>query len=470
MSSEKIRSVLTSAGRAARPFLPALASSLLYVIAFPSFNVGGAAWLAFVPLLLSFPFCDPTRSAQRAFLAGLLAHGGTLYWIYPTCRAAEVHPAVAMLAWISLATYMALYWGLFGFLAGVYDQNPAPARPFLLAATWVALEWVRSSCSTGFPWLLLAYSQWQTPTLIQTAEYGGPYLVSFAVILFNSTAAFLVRDVKLKRWDLIGRAAPALGVFFGLTAWSVFLDRQTVPPAGPDFSVSIAQGNIDQYQKWDQAYEQDILRVYTDLTDEAAVAGTDLIVWPETAVPGWVPNEGKYVRWVADLAERSSAHLLVGAASRQQNKDYNAVFLFSPTGDLLGQYRKRQLVPFGEVVPFQKILSRWVRVLNELGEFTGSDDWTVFKSPSARFSANICFESLFPDIVRGFVRRGAQVTVNMTNDGWYRDTAAPEQHFVAAVFRAVETRTWVVRAGIGSPSSGVNSAMSTNSWSSLKSR
>jgi apolipoprotein N-acyltransferase len=189
-------------------------------------------------------------------------------------------------------------------------------------------------------------------------------------------------------------------------------------------------------------------------------------VWPETAVPGWIPNEPRYVEWLANLARQSSTHLLVGAASHQEGKDYNAVFLISSTGTILQQYRKRHLVPFGEVVPFKNLLARWIRVMNELGEMTKSDNWTVFQldagtrgpgsgvgnnearpaSGPVYFSANICFESLFPGLVRGFVRRGAGLTFNLTNDGWFLETAAPEQHFIASVFRAVETRTWVVRA------------------------
>jgi apolipoprotein N-acyltransferase len=206
------------------------------------------------------------------------------------------------------------------------------------------------------------------------------------------------------------------------------------------------QGNIDQYRKWNEAYENDILDAYSRLTARAAEEPTDLVVWPETAVPGWIPNEIKFTRWLEDTARSAGAFLLAGAATHQQQGDYNAAFLFTPQGHILAQYRKQHLVPFGEFVPLQPVLSRFISVLNELGDFHGSDDKTVFQLPEVRFSVNICFEDLFPGLVRDFVRRGAQLTVNITNDGWYLDTAAPEQHFTANVLRAVETRTWVVRA------------------------
>jgi apolipoprotein N-acyltransferase len=422
-----------------------LATALLYVLSFPSFNLGFLAWIAFVPLLNALPFGMPGRAAKLAFAAGFLANLGTLYWIYPTCRAGGVDPFVSALATAALSLYMASYWALFGAAAAFLDHGPGAARPVLLAAAWTAGEWLRTHFLTGFPWLLLGYSQWKTPALLSSAEAGGAYAVSFAVMLVNAGAALVLRDRAARRWDRGRRLAPSLAALAAFAAVTLALARPPAP-SGPGFSVAVVQGNIDQYRKWDRSYEADIRSVYSRLTQEAAALPVDLIVWPETAVPGWIPNEEVYVNWVRETARAAGAHLLAGAASHGTGGDYNAAFLFTPAGEIAASYRKRHLVPFGEVIPFQKALSRWVRVLNELGEFAASNDWTVFETPKARFSANICFESMFPDLVRRFVLLGAQATVNMTNDGWYLDTAAPEQHFIASVFRAVETRTWVIRA------------------------
>lgn len=426
-------------------FLPLL-SGFLYVLCFPGWNLGFLAWAAFVPLLAALPYKRHLRAFLLAGAAGFLANLGTLYWIYPTCRAAQVDIPTSLAAVVSLALYMSLYWAAFGLLVRRLEERPLAGAPFLLAAAWTALEWVRAHALTGFPWLPLAESQWQAPPVLAAARWGGGYLISFFIMLANATLARLLRDRMDRRWDWGRRLmAPSAALALGAGV-SVYLWRTPPAAAGPPVKVAVAQGNIDQYKKWDQAYEDEIVQVYGGLTREAAAAGAELIVWPETAVPGWVPNESKYVDWLKVRARESGAFLLVGAASHQQGLDYNAAFLLSPLGDILGQYRKRHLVPFGEIIPFQPLLSRWIRVLGELGDFASSDDWTVFRIPGAAFSANICFESLFPDIVAGFVKRGARMTVNMSNDGWFLDTAAPEQHFAASVLRAVETGTWVVHA------------------------
>jgi apolipoprotein N-acyltransferase len=154
-----------------------LATALLYVLSFPSFNLGFLAWIAFVPLLNALPFGMPGRAAKLAFAAGFLANLGTLYWIYPTCRAGGVDPFVSALATAALSLYMASYWALFGAAAAFLDHGPGAARPVLLAAAWTAGEWLRTHFLTGFPWLLLGYSQWKTPALLSSAEAGGAYAV-----------------------------------------------------------------------------------------------------------------------------------------------------------------------------------------------------------------------------------------------------------------------------------------------------
>jgi apolipoprotein N-acyltransferase len=240
-------------------------------------------------------------------------------------------------------------------------------------------------------------------------------------------------------------AVPGLIAIVALIAGSVALWRRPLP-GGPAFDVAVIQGNIDQYKKWDAAYEEDIVRSYSTLTREAALKKPALIVWPETAVPGWIPNDPKMTRWLADAARESRAYLLTGAVSRQENQDYNAAFLLSPKGEIVGHYQKEHLVPFGEYVPLRPLLSRCVGVLNDLGSFSAGREVSVISLPEARLGVNICFEGLFPHLVRRFTAQGAQVLVNLTNDGWYRDTAAPEQHFASNVLRAVENRCWVVRA------------------------
>lgn len=421
------------------------ASGFLYILCFPSFNHGQLAWIAFVPFLLAVPGFKWSEVLFWSFVSGWIGGMGLLYWVYPTCRWGGVNPVVSLLAVGALSAYVALYWVMFGASVKLFSARPLWERPFWAALAWTTLEGLRVHLFSGFPWLPLSCSQWQVPKHLPLAEIGGGYAVTFLILLFNGTLVALVQGFRTrpKRWFA---AAPGFVVLVGLTLWSISLWRQPLPVAGAPVKMALIQGNIDQYKKWDNSYEEDITRSYSSLTREASAGSPTLVVWPETAVPGWIPNDSRQTLWVQEQARENRTHLLVGAVSRQGDGDFNAAFLLSPEGEFVGQYKKNHLVPFGEYVPLQKVLARVVRVLNDLGSFNAGREQSVLSIPGARVGVNICFEGLFPDLIRRFPLNGAQILVNITNDGWYRHTAAPEQHFAASVLRAVENRRWVVRA------------------------
>lgn len=411
------------------------------VFCFPGFNQSGLAWVALVPLFLSLPRLSFRSALLSSFIGGFIHHLGTLYWISPTCLWGGTGAGVAGLALVALAGVLALYWALFGAVVARLGTGGA-AGPFLVAAAWVTVEYLRAHVGGGFPWLLLAHSQWNVPKHMPLAQLGGVYAVSFLVALFNATLAAGVEIFlrKPRRWNPFAAGVLAL---VGLTVVSDILWRRT--PAGPAaVRVAVVQGNIDQYKKWDEAYVQEILDAYTRGTRAALGRKPNLVVWPETSVPGWYPNDGRMVDWVAGLARDGGIPLVVGAPTRGEG-DFNAVFLISGKGETDGVYRKRHLVPFGEYVPFRAVLGRIFSVLNALGTFDAGGAADPLPGPSP-LGVTICFEGLFPALSRESVRAGASVLVNVTNDGWYRDTAAPEQHLAATVFRAVENGRWLVRA------------------------
>lgn len=418
-------------------------SAVLYVLCFPKFNLGGwLGWFALVPWFFGVADERPRRAFRRSAVAGFLAHVGILYWVYPTCRWGSVGPAVSALALAALAAYLCLYWGVFGAMVSV-GPRASGARPFYIAAAWVVCEELRSRLFSGFPWLPFASSQWLVPKHLSLAAWGGAASVSFLLVLFN--AVLFETAMALRRRDrrAFKVLAPAVSVLISLTALGVWLWRRPFPMEGAP--VAVVQGNIDQYKKWDEAYEAEIVDAYSGLTRKAAVGAPRLLVWPETAVPGWIPNDRKYLEWASRLARESGAYLLFGAVSRQENLDFNAAFLLAPTGELVGQYRKQHLVPFGEYAPFRSVLGKLSGVLNALGAFDAGREASVLRGP-VRLGVSICYEGLFPSLVREFARGGAEVLINITNDGWYRDTAGPEQHFAANVLRAVENRRWLLRA------------------------
>lgn len=420
-------------------------SGVLSIFLFPPFNSASLAWVCFVPLLLAVPGLGAGGSFRWSLLAGFLGGLGTLYWIYPTCRWGGVPWPAAVLALAALAFFLGIYWGLFGWAVHRFSRAPLWQQPFFFAMSWVVVEWLRSCVLGGFPWLTLACSQWQVPKHLPLAQWGGAYAVSFLIVLFNATLTTALLSWARKPRFLWG-PLPGIAALIGLTFCSVWLWRQPLTSSSDPVSVAIVQGNIDQYKKWDRTYVEEIMSAYSGLTREAASRKPDLIVWPETAVPGWIPNEPEPTQWVSNLARQSATSLLVGAVTRELSADYNAAFLAGPDGNWLDRYRKMHLVPFGEYVPFRRILSPFVGVLNDLGTFNAGPSANILQTSRARVGVTICFEGLFPHLVRRFTLNGAQVLVNITNDGWYRDTAAPEQHFSASVLRAVENRRWMVRA------------------------
>ncbi|MBI3291483.1 MAG: apolipoprotein N-acyltransferase [Elusimicrobia bacterium] len=219
--------------------------------------------------------------------------------------------------------------------------------------------------------------------------------------------------------------------------------------------VAILQGNIDQYKKWDAAYEQEIRTTYSQLALEAASHHPVLTVWPESAVPGFVRFEPALYQWLSHLVVLSGGEHLVGSVDRRKDL-LNVAFVVDRQGHLKESYRKLHLVPFGEVVPFQRWLGRYIPVLNELGAFEAGHAPYPLMTHLGPIGTTICFEAIFPDLTRRFVRNGAQVLVNITNDGWFLKTAAPEQHLIMNVFRAIENRRTVVRAANTGISAGID--------------
>jgi apolipoprotein N-acyltransferase len=321
------------------------------------------------------------------------------------------------------------------------------------AASWITLEYVRSFFLTGFPWALLGYSQWRYPPLCQIAEWTGVYGVSAILFLSNLMLWQWLKNKKMP-WSALVPLMILLGVNFG-----IYVGRLPLAQENPTLKVAILQGNIDQYKKWNAAFVQEILMSYAGLTKQLN-SSVDLVVWPESAVPGWVPNEAWLMEWLQQRIVPTQAYHLVGAASYSNGKNYNSAFLFNPNGTLHSRYDKIHLVPLGEFVPFQSLLGRWISVLNALGGFHKGENRRALWMDKTKFGVNICYESIFPHLVRLQTKEGASFLVNVTNDGWYLNTAAPQQHFSMNVFRAIENRRTLIRAA----NTGISGIILPDGW------
>jgi apolipoprotein N-acyltransferase len=416
-------------------------SGALWVLCYPKRDLGWLAWLGLAPLCWSLNRTKTLRGATAAgYAAGFVFYAGLLQWIDTTCRTAGLSASLSAAAWLALAAVLALHWALFGLGIGVlrrlYGELPAAAW----AAWWVGIEWLSVRWTTRFPWGLAGYTQWRTALLLPTASVFGVYGLSFFVVAVNAAAARAVTGLRAALSEVVWTGTLA-AVFVGLGA--VLGPRVDAPVA--DTLVSIVQGNVDQYRKWDAKFEQEILTNYADLV-QTVNSSSALIVWPESALPGWY-DDARYSSWLSAVAKKSQTYHLVGVVTRLAGQPRNAAVLISPEGDTVGYYYKRQLVPFGETVPFEKWLGKYIPVLNELGHITpGVEDQPPLRNFWGTFTVGICYEAIFPHLFRQRATEDARLLVNLTNDGWYLDTAGPYQHFEMAVLRAAENRAYLIRA------------------------
>lgn len=389
-------------------------------------------------------------------LAGWIANLFIFFWLWKTFHAAGIHPVTTAGVWFSLAAVLSLYFG--AFTAVAYLCRRSPYRPWMLAATWVALEHVRSVVLTGFPWATLAQTQVSNILILQTAAFAGSEGISFLIVAVNAAFADLLRAswphffsginelaatrADRMRWSL-GTVFLSAAIAFGV-GWSRLsgIDRW----AGSSLRVAVLQGNIDQYMKWDKQHELNIRTAYERLLNEIKGGKPSLIVWPESSVPGWIPNEPFYLAWIQRLASGSGAHHIVGAVTTRAGDDFNAAFHFEPDGRLANEYDKQHLVPFGEYIPFGTFFRRWIPYLGQLGVFQSGTKPVLFSIEDVPVFPTICYESIFPDLVAQGVNQGARLIVNITNDGWFLDSAAPKQHLDANILRAVENGRPLIRA------------------------
>ena len=439
----------------------ALLSGALLALSFPRPALGPLAWVAFVPLLLAIGKRTPGQSFKLGVAAGGIAYGGILYWVNIVMTHYGKLPWLASFAlYLLLAGYLALYLGGVAFLtrrAEAAGISPLLAFP----VCWVGLEYLRSFVLTGFPWASLGYTQFRFPALIQVADlvgvYGLSFLVAFANVVAYRILGSLVRRER-RRFPL-----PAVVVLLLLLAATLGygIHRLRAPETGDPLRVVLVQGNIPQDVKWDPTFQEATVKTYEDLSRRACVTGADLVVWPESALPFYFQREEPYAGRVRGLARELKSCLVVGSPAYEQEgakvRYLNSAFLLNAAGTLVGRSDKLHLVPFGEYVPLGRFLPFVNKLVTGIGDFSPGAAATPLDTGKAKIGVLVCFEAIFPEISRAYVRAGCQVLVNITNDAWFGRSSAPWQHLSMAAFRAVENRVPLVRAANTGISSFIDS-------------
>lgn len=434
----------------------ALLSGILLVLGFPPFDFYPLAYVAIIPLLMSLLEKNIKASFLLGTITGFVYFTGTIYWVFNSMYFyGNISVVLSLFLLIALCLYLGIYIGIFSvFFSFLSKRSRSPAL-LLVPVIWVTLEFLRSYALTGFPWSALGYSQYKFLTLIQVADITGIYGISFIVAALNGAVFDVVAywPKRLSRMPLFDRwpmtvglsilaLSFALSMFYGI--W-----RLNVEEKGQKIRASVIQGNFEQEKKWDINFRRKIINTYKRLAVKASIESPDFIVWPESAVPFVFGNDEAFTTEIIEFQKTLSSYLLFGSMKVKDIKDYglsNSVILMSPDADVLSVYDKIHLVPFGEYVPFRRFFPFIKKLVVGIGDFKAGEEYTVMDIPPARISSPICFEIIFPGLVRKFVNKGANLIVTVTNDAWFGRSSAPYQHFSMAVFRAVENRVPVLRA------------------------
>jgi apolipoprotein N-acyltransferase len=450
----------------------AVLAGLALAASFPKFNVAGLAWIA-PGLMLFCASGQPPRTAFRiGYVAGLAHYLASLYWLLFV-----PFPAGAVAGWLALSAYLALYpavwvwlcWRLFpgnGFVAGqgwwvsareLFASNwwQRAGWAFLCAALWVALEMVLARFLSGFPWNLLGVSQHRMAPLIQIASITGVYGVSFLVVWFSVSLAFaFLRVVRLPgvRGGWLVELHPPLIVLLGIMVFGFQRLRQSTE-AGRELSLALVQPSIPQLLIWDHSEDANRFNKILELSKLALAAKPDVLIWPESSMPNLTEDN---FRTITNLIATHHVWMILGADDMERRSSstdpgdaeyFNAAFLFDPEGRFVATYRKQHLVVFGEYLPFARTLPFLRRIIPVPGDFTPGHRTVSFELSGlgVRLAPLICFEDVLPGLTRQSADDHTDLLLNLTNDGWFGQSAAQWQQAANAVFRAVENGLPMVR-------------------------
>jgi len=471
------------------PWLAAICSGVLYAACFAPFNLTWFCWIALTPLIAAIWFsgAESRYSWLRNLLLGYVA-GLTFFWIVFSWLT-----TVTVLGWFVLEFYMAIYFAIWAWLCGLlrpregkqrsagvskWDQMLMRARStaapppspwikstnnlrlaFILAAAWTTQEWLRGWVFSGFGWNNLGVALHDYWPLIQITELTGvaglSFLVAFANVILLTTAYRLIVEARTRvmrpHFDFTVTMAAIVGILiFGLRS------AQISPPT-KSLRVAAVQSNVPQFQKFDPQFTRRIFDQFRRLSEIALRSNPppDLLVWPESSMPGPVLADQESYKFVMDLAASADTDLLLGTIDVDQRDVYNAALLVSDGGERVQMYRKIHLVPFGEYVPGRHTVPLLAQIVGDQvpADFKAGKEPTVFTLTNSEIHVAplVCFEDTIGELARQFVlpnetSPGANLLVDVTNDGWFKTSAGSHQHLANAIFRCVETRRPMIRA------------------------
>jgi apolipoprotein N-acyltransferase len=464
-------------------YLLAVLSGVLLALAFPRVSIAGLAWIAPGLLLFAAVGLGPAVAFRVGYVGGFAYYLCTLNWLlYIPVKFFPI------LGWIALSAYLSLFpafwlwicWKLFPGATAEIKSEATSDVPHLRSiasellqtpwqrralwamkcgAVWVALEMTLGRFLSGFPWDFLGVSQYKILPVIQVAAFTGVYGVSFLIIWFSVSlmlAGLALAEKPHARALWVRELALPMLAVAAVAAYGISVMRSYQAPESRA-TFALIQPSIPQTLLWDERENSNRFVQLLALSEKALEQKPDIMVWPEASVPNMLRHHEETGQALVRFAENHKVWAIVGSddaelrpgGTTMRDVDYfNSAFAISPEGRLTGVYKKRQLVIFGEYIPFVKTLP-FMKYLSPVGEtgFTPGSAPVPFnlKSLGVIASVLICFEDTFPHLARQYVEADTDLLVNLTNNGWFGESAAQWQHAATAVFRAVENRVPLVR-------------------------
>jgi apolipoprotein N-acyltransferase len=450
-----------------RAWLLAITSAVLQVLIFPLPNLYVLCWIAVAPLLVALMRArrpetlqlegnvkllpaSPWQGFLLGYTCGILWYDGSCYWVYSTMKQyGGISAPGAFGLLVLFCLYLGLYLGAFGLIIALLAKWSQRMALVLSPLVWVAVELGRARIS-GFPWDLLGTVQADNIPLAKIATVTGVYGLSLEIMIVNAAFAAACLLQRSRRRSLLF-AAVAAAFLLQVARWF------PAPTLSGTRSALLVQENIPVLEgsDWTRDYYETTLAGLTKISTNPPAGETQppgLVVWPESPAPFYT-GDPQFRAALSHIATADHAWVVAGSigeekaanSPQQPNRIYNSAVLVSPEGESIARYDKVHLVPFGEYVPFKDWLSFAGGLTKEVGDFSRGHSRQPLQAGDEKLGIFICYESVFPDEVRQFAENGAQVFVNISNDGWYGDSGAYAQHLKQARMRAIENDRWLLR-------------------------
>jgi apolipoprotein N-acyltransferase len=427
----------------------AAATALLLILSFPNFELSFLAWIALVPLMWAVSRRpSPFSAFLLGWAAGTAFFYGSCYWLtYSMIHYGGLPTIVAYLLLIPGALVVGIFPGVFAFLLALAVKKWGESAVLWAPVFWPATEWARLAV-TGQLWNALGYSQAFHPTLIRPAVWGGVYAVGFVIVVIN-TAGVLLLTVRRKQVG-IAIAALVLLALSLVSFWSLFVtfaDASVKPPV----TVVALQPNVPMNLVKSTDEMRDLLERHWSMSTNALKSlpndnSTRFVIWPESPMNFTYASDQTFQQQLATFTRQNHTSLLFNSLEPTlTNGFYNSALLINEDGRMIAQYDKIRLMPFGEYVPLPQWLPGASLITGLVGDFTPGDKYTLMPVGQHRAGTFICIESAYPFIARRLTSEGADVLINISNDGYLGPTAVMRQHLANVVFRAVENGRPVLR-------------------------